>query len=78
MNNAIYTACVTPNMNDGTAEVMIYKSVPAGVCGPFSEKKIVPANEVDKQIEDFGYKRVEDFGPICANQFCEAVIVPAR
>ena len=74
MNNATYAVFVEVDLSQGTAEVMIHQSIPSGISGPFSDAVVVPVAEIDAQIERFGYRRTGDFGPFCANQFCEAPV----
>ena len=74
--NPTDTACITPQ-DDGTVDVMIYRMLPAGICGPFTSTKTVAADEVDAQIARFGFVRTGEFGPLCANGFAEAPVVAA-
>jgi hypothetical protein len=73
------TVTVEPKGFDGLTpqyEAMLYQSVEAGVCGPFSEKVLVDGLEgVDAQVQAWGFVRVEEFGAVCANGFAEALVV---
>lgn len=74
-----YTVSVTPTF-DGLASryaVTLYSNVRAGVCGPFSEDVTVNTlAEVDQQLFVWGFNRTGEFGPVCANGFADAPVVP--
>lgn len=76
--NPLYTVTVTPSFDGLTPqyEAMLYRAVPAGVCGPFSDTRTVRTlDEVDALVHGWGFRRVEPFGPVCSNGFAEAQVV---
>jgi hypothetical protein len=78
--DATYEVNVTPVGFEGLTpvyEVMLYRYVKAGICGPFSETvRVVGLANVRNAIIDMGYAPVEEFGPVCANGFASAKVVP--
>lgn len=54
-------------------DVTVYKSIPAGVCGP-AEEFTVDATfaALDAALATFQYERTSEFGPVCANGFATA------
>lgn len=76
-----FSACVTPSLDglNPRYEVMVYRMVRGGICGPFSEDVTVNSlAEVDAQLAKWGFKRTGEFGPVCTNGFAEASLALAR
>jgi hypothetical protein len=73
--NATYEINITPNMENDTAEVMIYRYT-SGISGPFSEIEIVPISEIESKITEMGFKRTGPFSELCAAGFCYADAAP--
>lgn len=77
--DATYTVTAEPKGFDGLTpqyEILVYRMVEAGVCGPHSEAVTVLGMEgVDAQVQAWGFYRTGGFGPVCANGFAEAPLV---
>lgn len=70
-----FEVCVTPRFDNLTPlfDVMIYRNVEGGVCGPFSDDHVCSSLEtVDNWLGSQGFTRTAKFGPVCANGFATA------
>jgi hypothetical protein len=58
-------------------EIMLYRSVKAGICGPFSETvTVVGFPAIAAKVYEWGYVITDFFGPVCANGFATAPVSP--
>ena len=68
-----YEVNVTPKEFDGLSpvyEVMIYRSIEAGICGPYTDTELVVGLDgVDEWLADLGFERQGPFGEVCHNGF---------
>lgn len=78
MRNAKYEVIITPLYEGLTPyyEVMIYRSIYAGVCGPFSEKERVDADieAVESWVVHQGYLPSGEYSEIHRNGFATSPI----
>lgn len=75
---ATYEVLVTPRFEGLTPkyDALIYRMIPAGVCGPFSEEATFGSLvEVDAWLENNEFARVGDYGDVCPNGFASAKVV---
>lgn len=81
VGEARYEVNVTPVGFDGltpTYEVMVYRFIKAGICGPFAGPVTVTGLDgVHDKVGDWGFLITSDFGPVCANGFATATAISA-
>lgn len=75
-----YEVTVEPTGFEGlepTYEAMLYVFREGGVCGPFSERiEFTGMDRLRMVLAGLGFKRVGEFGEVCANGFASATVVP--